>query len=178
MLQDKQSTICTFFFFNFFLSACNELCLLRLVSIHVLAGHTTALDTSQYIDTSIHYKSLRACNNVEHVELLRGMRGMTLEPRYTVSATYRNRECRIQKYFLPSRKKSKTKEQFCNNHFRKVVIYSLIQDALRDSHTSECKRPYNRTYDGCLGKPAEGKKVRTSKQLRFVSDLLDNKLMH
>ena len=81
-------------------------------------------------------------------------------------------------YFLPSRKKSKTKEQFCNNHFRKVVIYSLIQDALRDSHTSECKRPYNRTYDGCLGKPAEGKKVRTSKQLRFVSDLLDNKLMH
>ena len=52
--------------------------------------------------------------------------------------------------FCLADKKSKTKELFWKNSFRKVVISNLISDALCDLHTSESKRPRNRTYDGCL----------------------------
>ena len=67
--------------------------------------------------------------------------------------------------FWPPEERSKTEEQFYNDDFRKVVIYNSISDALRDLHTSECKRPYG----GCLWKPAVRHKVRTSQQLWFVT---------
>ena len=74
-----------------------------------------------------------------------------------------------KKYFLTSIKNEQNKEQLYNNDFWKVVIYNSLLDALRDLHTSECNRPRNRTYDGCLWKLAERNKVRTGKQLRFVA---------
>ena len=52
---------------------------LSLVSIHVLAGRTTALHAYDVwtpmitADSSFHYKSLRARNKLAHVELLRGL---------------------------------------------------------------------------------------------------------
>ena len=79
-------------------------------------------------------KSLRARSKVARVELLRGV--ARLVPRCAVD--YRNRECRIQKRFSVLReKKSKTKEQFYNNNFRKVTVYNAIPDALSDLHTSK-----------------------------------------
>ena len=90
--------------------------------------------------------------------------------RCAVTATYGNRERRIQKYFQFSgkkRAKSRNKE-FYNNDCRKVVIYNAAPDTLRDLHTSQCKRSHSRTYDGCLWKPAKRNKVRMSKQLQFV----------
>ena len=72
--------------------------------------------------------------------------------------------------FCPSEKKTKTKELFYDNDFRKVFVYNSTPDALHDLDTSERKRPRNRTYDGCLWKPAKLNKVRTSKQLRFVAN--------
>ena len=71
--------------------------------------------------------------------------------------------------FCPSEKKTKTKELFYDNDFRKVFVYNSTPDALHDLDTSERKRPRNRTYDGCLWKPAKHNKVRTSKQLRLVA---------
>ena len=72
-------------------------------------------------------------------------------------------------FFVLQKKRSKTKKQFYNNDFLKVVIYNTIPGALRDLHTSECKRPHNKTYDGCLCKPAERNKAHTSKQLRLAA---------
>ena len=51
----------------------------------------------------------------------------------TENAVYR-------KDFLSFKKKSKTKNQFYNNHFRKVVIFNSIPDALHDLHTSKYKK--------------------------------------
>ena len=78
-------------------------------------------------------------------------------------------QCTKQKIFSNLPKKSKAKKNFYSNDFRKVVIYNSAPDALRDFHTSECKRPHNRTYDGCLWKPAEHNKVHTSKQLQLAA---------
>ena len=74
-----------------------------------------------------------------------------------------------RKDFLPLwKKKSNPKEQFYNNDFMKVVIDNSILDAQRDLHTSKCKRPHNRPYDGCLWKLVERNKVCASK-LWFVA---------
>ena len=103
-------------------------------------------------------KSLRARMKVAHVELFR--RDARLVPRYAVTATYGNRERRIQERISDlRRKKSKAKEQFCKS----------IPIVLRDLHTSKYRRPRNRPYDACLWKPAECYIDRTSKQLRIVA---------
>ena len=84
-------------------------------------------------------KSLRARINVAHVEFFRGL----ARPAQgcSVTATNRNRECRMQNMF----------------------------SVLRDLHVSECKRPHSRTYNVCLWKLGERNKVCTSKQFRFVA---------
>ena len=73
-----------------------------------------------------------------------------------------------ERIFCTPEKKSKAKEQFYNNDFRKVVIDNSILDAQRDLHTSKYKIPPSRPYDASLWKPAERNKVCTSK-LRFVA---------
>ena len=113
-------------------------------------------------------KSMCARNKIAHVEFLRG--DTRLVRGYAVTATHGNRErSRQKKIFVFWKKTSKTKEKFYNNDFRKIVIYNSIPDALRDLHASECKRPHNRTYDGCLWKAAKRNKVHTSKQLQLAA---------
>ena len=63
-----------------------------------------------------------------------------LVPRYAVTATYRNRERKMQKRFAAFWKKRARQTQFHKNNFRKVVVYNLIPDALRDLHTSKYKK--------------------------------------
>ena len=148
-----------------------------MVSIHVLAGGTAALDAGRYIGNNAHKQSRLSHQKCACVQQNRAC--WTFARGCCYCNLWKPRTQYTESMFIPSgKKKNKTKELFYNNNFRKFIIYNSTPDALHDLHTSECKRPYNRTYDGCLGKPAEGKKVRTSKQLRFVSDLLDNKLMH
>ena len=57
---------------------------------------------------SLRNKSLRARNNVAHVELLQGV--ARLEPRYAVTVTYEHRERSIQINFLTFRKKEQNQE--------------------------------------------------------------------
>ena len=63
------------------------LTVLSLVSIHVLAGRTTALDALRCLDAN---KILRARNKVAHVELMRGLARPV--SRYAVTVTYRNQQ--------------------------------------------------------------------------------------
>ena len=98
---------------------------LSLVSIHVLAGRTTARDASRCMDTNDHSlrnKSLRARNKVAHVELLRG-----LVLRYAV--IYRNQQRKKKKISCPPEKKSKAKN---NDNVRKVVISDKMQEAKKN----------------------------------------------
>ena len=88
-----------------------------------------------------------------------------LVPRCVVTAIYGNRERRIQKYFLSSWKKNaKPRNNFTTMTFGKSLFITQYR-----MHTSECKIPHNRTYDGYLWKPAKRNKVRTSKQLQFAA---------
>ena len=73
------------------------LTVLSLVSIHVLAGRTTALDALRCLDAN---KILRARNKVAHVELMRGLARPV--SRYAVTVTYRNQQ---------RKKKSKAKNK-------------------------------------------------------------------
>ena len=91
--------------------------------------------------------------------LFRGI--LWLQPMETENAVY-------SKDFL-FKKNSKTKELFYNNNFPKVNIYNSMPNALRDLHTTKYKIPDNRPYDGYLWKPAKCNKIRTSKQLGFVT---------
>ena len=56
--------------------------------------------------------------------------------------------------------------------YRKYFLFSgkeeQNQRTILLERLSECKSPHNRTYNGCLWKPAKCSKVRASKQLRFV----------
>ena len=108
-------------------------------------------------------KSLRVRIKVAHGKLFLGVARLVW--RCAVTATYENRERRIQKRVsVLWKKKRKTKEQFYND-FRKVVVYNSKPDSLLNLRASENKRPRNRTYDGCLQKLGQGMKVRTSKIL-------------
>ena len=114
-------------------------------------------------NSNLYHKSLRARIEVAHVKLFQEI--ARLVPRCAVTSTYENQKRRRRKKnWFSGKKKSKTTKQFFKE-FRKAVIYNSIPDALP---TSECKRPHNKTYDGCLWKPTERNKVRTSKQLRIV----------
>ena len=88
-----------------------------------------------------------------------------------------NAGCR--KDFLHSGKKSMTKEWFHNNDFRDVAVYNSIPDALRDLHTSKCKRPHNRPYDACLWNWQNAIKfawANKSNLLRALKNLMETKL--
>ena len=83
--------------------------ILSLVSTHVLAGRTTALDALQCmitINPSLRNKSLRARNKFAHVELLRGFARPV--PRYAVTVIYRNQQRKKQKRFSVLRKKKQS----------------------------------------------------------------------
>ena len=71
-------------------------------------------------DHSLHNKSLRARNEVAHVELLQRLAKPV--PRYAVTVIYRNQQRKKQKRFFVLRKKSKAKNKKINDNFRKIVI--------------------------------------------------------
>ena len=79
----------------------------------MLAGRTTALDASRCMDTndainpSLRNKSLRARNNVAHVELLLGL--ARLVPRYAVTVICRNQQRKKQQRFSVLRKKEQSR---------------------------------------------------------------------
>ena len=140
----------------------------------MIAGCTAALNESRYVGTNAHKQSQPsqqkpACLHQSRTCWIfpRGCEAcaavmLWLRPMGTENAEYKS--------FFSLGRKSKAKEQFYNNDFRKAVVFNSIADALRHLHTSKCKRPHNRPYNACLWKPAKRKKVQTSKQLRFVSN--------
>ena len=116
---------------------------------------------------SLRSKSQRACIKVAHVEFFQG--DARLVPRLCCDCDLWEPRMRNTNLFFSLGRKSKAKEQFYNNDFRKAVVFNSIADALRHLHTSKCKRPHTRFYDVCLWNPTERNKVRTSKQLRFAA---------
>ena len=123
-------------------------------------------------NTSLCNKSLRARIKVAHVELFRMVARLVL--RCTVTVIYGNRERRIQKIFSSFRKKEQNQGTIYNTDVRKILFITQYQ-----MHTSECKRPPNRTYDGYLWKPAKRKKfarANNSDLLRALKHLIETKL--
>ena len=78
-------------------------------------------------DPSLRNKSLRACNKVAHVKLLRWLARPV--PRYAVTVIYRNQQRKKQKRFSVLRKKEQSQKQKKNNDdFQKVVIYNKMHE--------------------------------------------------
>ena len=105
------------------------------------------------------------------------MRGLCRDMLWLRPMETENAGCR--KDFLHSGKKSMTKEWFHNNDFRDVAVYNSIPDALRDLHTSKCKRPHNRPYDACLWNWQNAIKfawANKSNLLRALKNLMETKL--
>ena len=112
----------------------------------------------------------KACALASKWHLLKISEGM----RYAVTATYGNWERKIQKKFRTFEKKeSKTKEQFYNNDFRKVIFSNAIPYALHDLPTSKCKRHHNRPYQQNGIKFAQ---VNNSDLLRALKNLTKTRL--
>ena len=83
-----------------------------------------------------------------------------------------NTECR--KNLSPLKKRAEPK-----NNFITMTFWNSIPDVPRDLHTSKCKRPPNRTYDGYLWKPAKRKKfarANNSDLLRALKHLIKTRL--
>ena len=132
---------------------------MRLVSIHVLAGRTTALDASRFIGTNAQKQSQssqqKPARSQQSCTLVRGCEALAAI--CCDCNLWKPRTQYTKNIFWPP-EKEQTKQQFYNNNSRKVVISNSIPDALR-----------SRTYNGCLWKPAERNKVCMSKQRRFVA---------
>ena len=102
----------------------------------MLAGRATTRDASRCMDTNDHKrsqhslrnKSLRACNKVAHVELLRGLARPV--PRYAMTVIYRNQQRKKQQRFSVFRKKrAKPKTKITTTTFRKSLF--LIEYRMR-----------------------------------------------
>ena len=140
----------------------------------MLAGRTAALDASRYMATNA-----RKQPQPSQQKPARSLQSRTCWTFQRGCEAYATISCDCDLWKLntqdtkriscPPEKKSKTKEEFYNSDFRKVVVFNSIPDALRDLHTSKCKRSHNKPNDSCLWKPAECNDVHTSKQLRFVA---------
>ena len=121
----------------------------------MLAGHTAALHVYRFMDTNSHNPSQPsqqkpACSH-QSCTCLTFPRGC--EACAAICCEYNLLKPRKQKAkitFCFPEQKSKTKEQFNNNKFRKVVVSNSIPHELIDLQTFKCKRSHNRPYDACL----------------------------
>ena len=92
----------------------------------MLAGRTALMPSDVWTpmitnDTNLRSKSLRTRMKVSHVEHFR--RNAKLIPRYAVSATYGNRDRRMQKRFSALRKKrARPQNNFIPTTFGKLLL--------------------------------------------------------
>ena len=145
----------------------NWFSLLRLVSIHMLARGTAALDAFRHWtpmllnNPSLRNKSLHASIKVAHVELFQ--RGCEVCAAMRCDCDLWKPRTQDTKIFSVFRKKEQ-------NQGTRNFITTTVGESLFIIFTYlQMQKTHNRTYDGCLWKPAERNKVHTGKQLRFVA---------
>ena len=135
-----------------------SLATLSLVSFHTCVNRTHSCSQCLPVQEQlILTNNLTLCNKslldhikVAYVELV--IWNSKLVPRYAVTATYGNQECRIQKKFSALwKKRGKPMSTFLAQY---RVRYAICI-------ASKCKRCHNNPYDACLWKRAKRNKVCT-----------------